>query len=277
MEIKVERIIENDQTIKLERTGPREKRTLIYKLDKCVGCGLCTDLCPLEVIELGPVGAISREVVENTPKVTFQQEKCTLCGICTTCPFYAIDLIINDEPISEVDSYPTLKKEITINKDKIEFTEESKTIWKEIEEICPTEAFHFIEKNGEYDIEIEEEKCVYCGRCADKAPEDAIKVTKPFEGSIEVNQEKCEACEVCVKICPTSCISMPPREKAFQIGEKIKIEEEYCIFCGACEHNCPVNAIKIFRNSVNINKAQQNAPWTQKWEQVLESLKIGEG
>lgn len=48
--------------------------------EKCTGCGICVDICPLEAIS----------VVENLAKIS---EDCTDCGICTDeCPDEALAL-----------------------------------------------------------------------------------------------------------------------------------------------------------------------------------------
>jgi|GEM_PF-5505769 len=38
----------------VERVG-YDKRSLDYLSKKCVGCGMCTDICPTEALKLGPV------------------------------------------------------------------------------------------------------------------------------------------------------------------------------------------------------------------------------
>ena len=49
--------------------------------DKCVGCGLCVDVCPVEAITL-----------END-KAKVDEEKCTECGQCVEeCPNEAISI-----------------------------------------------------------------------------------------------------------------------------------------------------------------------------------------
>ena len=49
--------------------------------DKCVGCGLCVDVCPVEAITL------------EADKAKVDEDKCTECGQCVEeCPNEAISI-----------------------------------------------------------------------------------------------------------------------------------------------------------------------------------------
>ena len=52
--------------------------------DKCVGCGACIALCPVNVLDL-----VDRMIVVN-------EEKCTHCELCIpSCPVFALDIVEN--------------------------------------------------------------------------------------------------------------------------------------------------------------------------------------
>lgn len=56
---------------------------MAYKInpDECIGCGVCTGVCPVE--------AISQD--DKTSKYVIDPQKCTDCGACPdTCPTGAI-------------------------------------------------------------------------------------------------------------------------------------------------------------------------------------------
>ena len=48
-------------------------------------------------------------------------------------------------------------------------------------------------------INIQENRCDYCGACVTVCPEDCIEVR---EYSIEINDVTCIDCDLCVFICP---------------------------------------------------------------------------
>jgi ferredoxin len=53
---------------------------------KCIGCGACTSVCPVEALFLNESGKSSVDL-----------KKCIGCGACTSvCPVGAIDLV-NEE------------------------------------------------------------------------------------------------------------------------------------------------------------------------------------
>jgi 2-oxoglutarate ferredoxin oxidoreductase subunit delta len=53
-------------------------------IDRCKRCGLCVDLCPLQVYVTGPDGCPEPANIE----------KCTKCRMCELwCPDYALEII----------------------------------------------------------------------------------------------------------------------------------------------------------------------------------------
>ena len=65
----------------LEQEG--KTRTMVAKVDaeKCTGCGICVDMCPVEAISL-----------ENEVAIVDEQV-CTACGLCVNeCPNEAISM-----------------------------------------------------------------------------------------------------------------------------------------------------------------------------------------
>jgi pyruvate formate lyase activating enzyme len=55
---------------------------VIYRKDRCIGCGECINVCPEGAIALSPSGVIT------------DQSKCVHCGICVeTCPAEARELV----------------------------------------------------------------------------------------------------------------------------------------------------------------------------------------
>lgn len=67
--------------------------------------------------------------------------------------------------------------------------------------------------------EINNDKCIDCGRCIRECKFDAIK----YSGAISVNKSDCEGCGVCQYICPVGAISM----KDYKSGE-VSLSKDEC-------------------------------------------------
>lgn len=63
----------------------------------------------------------------------------------------------------------------------------------------------FEKQRGHIDIEIE--KCIFCGRCSRECPSGCIKVDRKV-ATWEINPFECIICGVCVEACPTKALFM---------------------------------------------------------------------
>ena len=94
-----------------------ESRELIHDNDKCVGCGICTDICPTESLRLGPIVPIARGLLKMD-YISCNSKNCVLCGLCASaCPFDALSLKIDDEFISNIENYPVWHNGAEINEE----------------------------------------------------------------------------------------------------------------------------------------------------------------
>jgi 4Fe-4S ferredoxin len=198
----------------VKREG-NEKRSLEHKNEKCLGCGICTDICPTSALRLGPILPIARGLLKSD-FISIDQEKCCLCGLCaSSCPFDALEFCINDENTKNMDQYPQ---------------------WG-------------------HDASIDEKECIYCGKCAVSCPRDAIYLQRNFParsdlvfGETEVDLDKCVYCGMCEEMCPADAITIERNEVTSDkpyIGTSTKIDESKCIYCGICKRICPEDAIKV--------------------------------
>ena len=87
----------------------------------------------------------------------------------------------------------------------------TKTVLKNLFTLPATERYPFVQKTflsgtrGKVDIEIE--KCIYCGICQRKCPTAAIIVTK--EPKIwTIDRMRCISCNACVEVCPKKCLAL---------------------------------------------------------------------
>ena len=268
--------------------------------DKCVLCGMCSGLCPVDALVLTIDGVPISEIDAYPHYNAFSEiddDECIYCKRCeVVCPRDAIvidrelperaDLVTGEIEVDDDDCiYCGICQElcpaeaITVNN---ETGEESIVIDKDkcvycmvCKRGCPTKAIKAVCKicsYGEYDLDptkakvkgnsvIDSELCVYCGWCEGVCPTDAAKTKKPFEGTIEVNQEKCQACGACVDICPCHALSFPISSGPGQRLEHIIANNDYCIKCKACAKACPNGAITVTREKID-HTPINSATWT---------------
>lgn len=242
-------------------------KILIFDNKKCVGCGICTIVCPTKAIELMPIPEIATGNLK-APYCVFDHQKCIYCGLCAVvCPVNAIEFLFNDESIFK------MLDNLKIDK-KIEFKEEKCFPCKLCELICPRNAIEINLKvpkkedlviypdkppKVEGKIEINEENCIYCMNCAllcDAIEIDEVKPTAEYPKpgkNLRVNLDKCDYCGLCAneKICPKDVFKVESLSEVDrtilepELKIDVKINERECIACGWCEKHCPTEAIKI--------------------------------
>lgn len=243
----------------ISRDG-EEHRELSYKDVNCVGCGICTEVCPTSSLRLGPLVPIARGLIEMD-LVSVNADSCVFCGLCSVaCPFDALSLSVDGETIKDMESYPLWETESEIDDDECIYCGRCHVV-------CPGDSILFERKlpnpvdlvRGE--ISIDKDECIYCGFCAELCPPNAISIKnipassadKVFN-SIDVDASKCIFCGVCKKVCPADAITQICSTCMLHdeinipdiTGEAI-ISEESCVYCSWCAKICPVDAITIVK------------------------------
>lgn len=241
----------------IERKG-EENRKLSYNDVNCVGCGICTDVCPTSSLRLGPLVPIARGLIEMD-LISVNADSCVFCGLCSiACPFESLSLEINGENIKESGNYPVWEVESKVDDEECIYCGRCYSV-------CPRDSIIF-ERNlpdsvslirGE--ISIDEEKCIYCSFCVDLCPAEAIIISnKPtssvdlLNNSIEVDLSKCVQCGVCKRVCPenairqicSTCMLKEEIPKPEITGNTF-IAEDSCVNCSWCSQICPVDAISV--------------------------------
>jgi len=253
---------ENENKLVVEMILHSKRYSLTLNKKKCVGCGICMQICPREAIEVTPTPKAEGEEAK-TPTVTINKEKCTYCGICEAiCPFGALTTRINGEhvvPVVESDSFPQLKREITIDETKcgLECTK--------IEEACPLDLIKVSmnTKKDKVKIEVDKEACPGCRVCETKFPEGTIHVKKLLEGIVRIDSKKCpEGCHDCLDVCPIPGVLFLAED------EKVQVNETNCVYCGTCKIVCPEeSALELARTRIYHTTIHSGT-----WNKALEKL-----
>ena len=247
----------------------KEKRELTHSNENCIGCGICSDVCPVSALKLGPILPIARGLLQKD-SVNINESKCVLCGLCASaCAFNALDLKINDESIKDMKNYPKWHHGTTINKEDCIFCGKCETQ-------CPRDSIAMnrnlpnIQDLTIGEIKTSIDKCIACKFCEDICPAGAIsiKVDTDFNAtSIEIDDTKCVYCKVCQRVCPEDAIraicstcmesdSIPE----VKVDGNILLAEDVCVNCSWCERICPVEApktIKPFEGIVELDESEK--------------------
>lgn len=251
-----------------------DNRELKHNNDNCLGCGICSDICPTSSLTLGPILPIARGIIEMD-YIRMDENKCVLCGLCSfACPFNAMEFKINDVDTKNLDEYPKWDYGTSISEDDCIFC-------GQCELCCPREAI-FTKRDlpklkdlvkGEIIKEVD--NCITCRVCEEMCPSGAIKIkTKSNSGEgrfqiedIEIDSEKCVYCKVCQKACSENvlriiCTTCMDQHQIItsDIRGNIALDDVRCINCGWCETICPSNAvqtIKPFNGSVILEENKE--------------------
>ncbi len=251
---------ENESII--ERIMYTKRYSLLLDRKKCVGCEVCSIVCPKEAIS--PQKPIKTEGIKlEQPMIVIDENRCHFCGICKAiCPFNALTLLVNGEkvvPVVDKESFPVLVRDIDVEEEKCPMG------CKECEEACPFDLIQVStdETKTKVRVKIDKERCPCCRLCEAKCPPGALVVRKIILGSIDIHNEKCpEGCHDCADVCP-----VPGVLRVSDTG-KVEVNGFSCVYCGVCKIICPVQeALEVGRSSVRHTTVRSGA-----WNKALEKL-----
>jgi 4Fe-4S ferredoxin len=271
--VKIKVVKKANGDVSLTRETEIDTRRLDYDSKLCIGCGICAEVCPLLAIEMGPIGALTSGEAGG-PNVLIDERACALCGICAAlCPKDALKLVIDGNEMKELEGYPHLAAELSIDPKLCVLFDSAKVeVCTECQDICPTEAIKVVKAASQkYEVQFNRDLCCYCGKCVEACPKDAIKVQKPFEGRIQLDKAKCKACDACVLVCPAKTIEIVTPPKPYMKGDRYKLVDDFCFFCGTCSQACPVKAIQVSRTKVNL-VGSARGPWKTSWDSGVKKM-----
>lgn len=207
------------------------------KAFSCLTCGKCYEACPNDAIFKNNYGGY---VVDRA--------KCNACGICMhSCPIDNIK--IEDGVTYGICSRCGVCMEACPNSarvDGFELTEEKhlnfiKSLNFNLPPIeVPKKSEKKVVTRGYFGTNYDD--CIFCGRCQDKCPTNAIKV------HIDRDEGICTQCRACVDACSNGSIT-----------KQLIINHDTCTLCLNCVKNCPHDAITIGDFEVNINGINQKS------------------
>lgn len=227
-------------------------KTYELKVDrlKCVGCGVCSIVCPKSAILLGPLASnldsdsshdkldIARMDTDTFRMELLNNEKCVYCGTCTYfCPFDAIHLYESDKLVPP--------SELVVVKNKA------------LPELEPKKVF-----------------CSRLNREANVYWEGKLNVLHKVKDNLtEFKMEYLHTCpgdcRKCEKICPVEAISFKPLAEALESKKMIDLDEEKCIKCGACVRVCPSDNYSLERLKINFKGEYNKIFWDPIHERLL--------
>lgn len=189
--------LDNYNTIKVVERFYTESFGIEISKEKCIGCGLCINACPNNVIsslELnGKIRIKTEDLKPEIPDIT----KCSFCGTCAyICPVSAIKLKKDGKEI-EIEQTGVVSSKVV---PKLE----SESVFSE----------KFQEKIKKYfvgEIKVNWDKCVSCMSCVEVCPVNAFTRLKKTSDSkskkVSFKQEKCIGCGTCARACQAKAIT----------------------------------------------------------------------
>ena len=253
------------QSVVLDRKMITRTYLLTLSRQRCVGCDLCTAVCPQEAMSLTK-GAVENGHMTRRPSVDIDPVKCNFCGECVVvCPVNALSMLVDQEPhipVLDFEAFPVLTKELKWDATRLPARDASVVV-----AACPTDVISVdgkCDKNGKLTsvkaVQVDTSNCIYCKQCEVASPE-AFSATHPFEGIIRLERSLCPAgCQACADTCPTHALYMDKGN--------LVLDDRFCVYCGACTQICPApEALLVRRHRVRHPPVKSGA-----WVAALEKL-----
>lgn len=214
----------------VERYG----RRMEFMPEKCVGCGVCEEVCPKNAV------SIYRNGKGFMAKIN---EKCVVCGVCADFCFYGALR-------HEGSVYKELLEEIEFR--RVEVDERLCILCGRCMRECPRGAIKVVRNVDVKKLRKGSIKigggCIECELCVDICPTKAVRLSnsKP-----SISEDKCIYCEMCSRICPMNVLEIRCdscrnfAERSYAVSGKIILDERACSMCGVCQEVCPIKAISV--------------------------------
>jgi len=181
----IEQIFRKPHTIRFpeekKEISPRYRGFHITEWEKCIGCGNCRDICPVNAINMEVIPRLKGkvEIGENPERPAIDYGRCCFCGLCVDiCPTSAMSLsqdFIMVEP--ELNDFYFISDEKRIDKKSWVANEEESLVdfkRKKMPVLSPAKRVKSFEEmvlGFPENIAIAEaNRCLECGECVDACP-----------------------------------------------------------------------------------------------------------
>ena len=243
----------------LERAMVTRHYIMRWDLDRCVGCQIGPLACPKDALtHVDAKLENGRMVTQQSVDVDAEKcILCGEC--MEMCPVNAIEMIINGKPENPVITYnafPTLTESTIFNKklfdwkrkdfvidncptDVISYDKKEETLIVDDAhcircrqcEVASDGAFH-VEQPWQGKVELRREKCVPgCLACADICPTRALHINE--EGELVLADYYCIKCGACIQICPVKAEYQEYTVKAESQGVTKEVTHKRAINSGS--------------------------------------------
>ena len=204
----------------------------------CLTCGICYKNCPNGAIFMNSYGGYVVDRAKcngcgmcqyNCPTNNITIEDGIVYGICSRCGVCVEACSIN----SRVDGFE-LEKEKQLN-----FIESLNILYPPLDNVPHKSESKKTEVTRNYfgtDFDI----CIFCGRCEEYCPTNAIHV------KIDRDKGICRECRLCADVCPNE-----------SMNKNQMVNTESCTLCLNCLKACPNDAIILDDSKITINKLNQ--------------------
>jgi len=222
-------LFKKPETIKVpeenKKTAKRYRGFHINDLDKCIGCGTCSEICDNKAIEMVELENVKTELGQRNERPKIDYGRCCWCGLCVDiCTTGSLQFTQDYTYINhDADSFSYIPDNKNINK---------------VESEIGYERDQYSELLDLYRVEMQELN-------AESRVKSFMEIVKGFsKKQAEKEASRCVECDICTEACPAS-MNIPEyirgiydenlEESLQQIYEDNPLPE----VCGRiCTHNC---------------------------------------